>query len=506
MQRDGTSFMRRLMGALIVLGLALPAPAQQDEPTREELIELVKQRRRELSEATAAVYAELRGLIPAVDPLSAEQILEGLGEGEVVVSFVWTEDAVFALSAGGGDVHSHTMAESDETEDALRASLTELRGALASETGEPITDGLLDELRSLLLPEDLMARIGDASRVIVVPDGPLHSVPLEVLLPDTPICYSPSATIYLDRVRVAQERESGSPPTVLVLGDPVFGDAPIEQEQVLASVRGGEFDAVAAGASALEQVRLYGGTLEPLPGTKAESREIADAFRKAKIMPSVLTGDRATAERLRRAVERKPTYLHLATHGLPGNAARPYEASLALTQPETPTVDDIGFLTLEELMGSWLGKLDGCQLVTLSACDTGRGVAQGDTVMSLPIGFFAAGAETVVASLWRVDDAATALLMARFYENLLGQTDASRSVFGREYEAGQPLPKLDALGEARAWLRGLDAQQAERARRGLDRSLSRAPGARRVEEPVDAQHPYAHPRYWAPFVLVGHAE
>ncbi|MFI4898185.1 MAG: CHAT domain-containing protein, partial [Phycisphaerales bacterium JB059] len=130
----------------------------------------------------------------------------------------------------------------------------------------------------------------------------------------------------------------------------------------------------------------------------------------------------------------------------------------------------------------------------------------GDTVMSLPIGFFAAGAETVVASLWRVDDAATALLMARFYENLLGQTDASRSVFGREYEAGQAMPKLDALGEARAWLRSLDREQAERARRGLDRSLSRAPGARRVEQPEDAQHPYAHPRYWAPFVLIGNAD
>ena len=66
--------------------------------------------------------------------------------------------------------------------------------------------------------------------------------------------------------------------------------------------------------------------------------------------------------------------------------------------PERPTPDDIGFLTLDELLTGWLGRLRGTELVTLSACDTARGVTQGDSVMALPMSFLVAGAETVIAS------------------------------------------------------------------------------------------------------------
>jgi CHAT domain-containing protein len=63
-------------------------------------------------------------------------------------------------------------------------------------------------------------------------------------------------------------------------------------------------------------------------------------------------------------------------------------------------------------------RLDGA-LVTLSACETGRGsVVGGDEVVGLSRGFLFAGASTLVQSLWRVDDASTAHLMQCFYERL----------------------------------------------------------------------------------------
>ena len=52
--------------------------------------------------------------------------------------------------------------------------------------------------------------------------------------------------------------------------------------------------------------------------------------------------------------------------------------------------------------------------MVLSACDTAPGIQRGDTVMALPLGILVCGADSVVASLWKVDDRAKALLMARF--------------------------------------------------------------------------------------------
>ncbi len=156
-------------------------------------------------------------------------------------------------------------------------------------------------------------------------------------------------------------------------------------------------DQQAADATALEQIRLYGGGLTPLPGTRREAEAIA-----AMLGPdaTLLLGAEANAMRLREAVAAgAPRILHLATHGLTGNADRPLEASLAMTIPDEPTPDDIGFLTLQEIIGRWAGKLDGTELVVLSACDTALGVAKGDSVMALPLGFVVCGAETVVASL-----------------------------------------------------------------------------------------------------------
>jgi CHAT domain-containing protein len=227
---------------------------------------------------------------------------------------------------------------------------------------------------------------------------------------------------------------------------------------------------------------------------------------------TTLLGARATAPALRDAIEpTPPRYLHLATHGLTGSRARPSDASLALTQPETPTPDDIGFLTLEELTSGWFGRLDGTDLVTLSACDTGRGQAIGDSVMSLPLGFFAAGAETVVASLWKVDDTATTLLMTRFYANLLGRTGSARTIDGDRYGAGESLPKLAALREAQAWLRSLTRKDL-RGLRGAEEIAAAASRGAIVPRPAPSasadsdaasERAFDHPYYWAAFVLYG---
>ena len=150
-----------------------------------------------------------------------------------------------------------------------------------------------------------------------------------------------------------------------------------------------------------------------------------------------------------------------------------------------------------------------CELVVLSACDTQRGVKVGDSEMALPWGFMYAGAPTVIASLWQVDDTATTLLMGRLYGNLLGQMDQSRSGGGRVYAAGDSMPKADALQEAKDWLRKLTADEVKELTKGKPASAD--PRGTGLDLSITAEgkstrHPFDHPYYWAAFILIGAPE
>jgi hypothetical protein len=150
------------------------------------------------------------------------------------------------------------------------------------------------------------------------------------------------------------------------------------------------------------------------------------------------------------------------------------------------------FLEAAEVLDS--GSFRGAEVVTLSACETGLGMVQGaEGVLGLSWAFLAAGNRSVLASLWPVDDAATALLMGRFYQNLLGTRPGLKQGMG----------KAAALAEAQNWLRTLPADEARRLRKALPSAerVGRTQGEDRSV--VESARPYEPPYYWAAFVLIG---
>ncbi len=100
--------------------------------------------------------------------------------------------------------------------------------------------------------------------------------------------------------------------------------------------------------------------------------------------------------------------IHLAVHGIL-DEGRGLGSAIALA----PSGEDDGLLKAEEIIQM---KLD-AELVVLSACDTGRGKITGDGVIGLSRSLISAGAESVIASLWKVPDNTTAPLMVEFYRN-----------------------------------------------------------------------------------------
>jgi CHAT domain-containing protein len=242
-----------------------------------------------------------------------------------------------------------------------------------------------------------------------------------------------------------------------------------------------------------------------LPGSRLEVESIA------RLVPSTTTllGSDASEQQLDHllASGKLQGYrlLHFATHGEVARD-RPEWSALILAQDRLPSAVEQarqgkkvynGRLTVAAIRAGW--QLD-CDLVVLSACQTALGkYAEGDGLLGFAQAFLQKGARSVVMSRWKVDDTATALLMVRFYENLLGKRKGLKPGMGR----------ADALTEAKKWLRELSRKEAGplaarlaggvlRGTEGDERPLVK--GKARLPE---GEKPFAHPFYWAAFVLVG---
>jgi CHAT domain-containing protein len=114
----------------------------------------------------------------------------------------------------------------------------------------------------------------------------------------------------------------------------------------------------------------------------------------------------------------------------------------------------------------------------------------GEGYLGFTQALFVKGARSVVLSLWKVDDRATALLMTRFYQNLLGKRPGLSA----------SMPKAEALDEAKHWLRGLSAAEISTA----SEAISRGQVVEIKGKPMEVGgHPFGHPKYWAGFILVG---
>jgi tetratricopeptide (TPR) repeat protein len=242
--------------------------------------------------------------------------------------------------------------------------------------------------------------------------------------------------------------------------------------------------------------RARGSSFQRLPGSKREVEAIAGLFdpsNTATYLGSVASEQTLDSLRVTGELGRF-SVIHLATHGKMDDAI-PMNSRLLLSQdrlpdpaavssPDQPFYD--GSITAGEVMGTWKLNAD---LVVLSACRSGLGRdGGGEGFIGFAQAFFLAGSRSLVLSLWDVDDRATSLLMVRFYRNWLGQRPGLEG----------PLPKAEALREAKAWLRGLASEAMEAELTGL----SRGEVHEKASKPM-AAHPFAHPHYWAGFVLIG---
>ncbi len=277
---------------------------------------------------------------------------------------------------------------------------------------------------------------------------------------------------------------------VALLRDPISGRALIDDYEIVFSPTASLLQRLEARASRATQRRIaFVAPPQSETGLAFVPAEVAAVGRH---FSGMVTAAQAPKARVM-ADLRNASYWHFATHGS-FNANAPLDSWLQIPggpSPQACVTDGPPpphCLTLRELLNSEEG-LGAPRLVVLSACETGLiGLDRNpDEFIGMPAAFLALGAAGVIASLWEVDDAATALLMAKLYDLHL--------------RGGETPPT--ALRHAQLWLR--DADKA--ALTAFVDAAGLAPGEagklRAAITAQPAQRPFADPVFWGAFVYFG---
>jgi CHAT domain-containing protein len=406
-------------------------------------------------------------------------------------------------AAGGGDVRLIDLGPASAVEEAVAQVRQALQSAAVTIGRRGEADAEQDLRQPLAALADrvlrpLLEQIGRRKRWVLSPDADLWLVPWAALpLPDGRYAVEGHQIRFVGSGRNLTRRDGAEPADPpLLLADPDFD---LDPDRAAAAMQRVLPTRPATRNNPVTRSDLGTGRWGRLEGTAAEARAIQPLVKQyARQEPRLYVQDQALEGVFKAAV--RPSLVVLSTHGfflgdhevssvrlpaswisrgldwarphVPQSVTRPTTRARPLENPlvrcglvlaganqrhrATDPGQDDGVLTGLEIVGT---DLRGCELVVLSACETGLGeVHTGEGVAGLRQAFQLAGAKAVVATLWKIPDQVTADLMTRFFGRLLGDHDPA-----------------EALRQAQ-----LEVIRDRRAR-----------------------HRAAHPFYWAAFTLTG---
>ena len=315
--------------------------------------------------------------------------------------------AVLAYFVGDHESHAWLLTR-DHLRHATLPGLEKLRNEVSEAVGgqsghSPPRESMQSLSRTLTA--DLLEGIS-ASRLLVIPDGPLDGVPFAALPVGTSpddlfvdrfvLGYAPSLSLALK----GQKRSLPQHRRVAVISDPVY--APDDRRLQLAMG--------ASGGTLRGPREVSANNLTRLPYSALEARAVLRALGSDDAI--VLDGFAATPSGVLSLPARDLGVLHFATHAL-ARSDSPEQSALYLSEYS----EDGGFvpnsrITVGDIAQSGLRA----DVVVLSGCSTGDGSElRGEGVLGLTYGFLANGSHAVVASLWPIEDASTARFMSEFY-------------------------------------------------------------------------------------------
>jgi CHAT domain-containing protein/tetratricopeptide (TPR) repeat protein len=417
---------------------------EQIVAAKRELDSLIDESRQVEAEArkTSPRYAELK----YPQPLGLPEIQRMLDSETMLLEYSLGEERSYLWAVTPTGVESFELPKRAEIEALARQSYEWLA---AGETGAQLRARLArpasktqkwatDLSRILLGP--VASRLG-GKRLVIVADGALQYMPFAALPSPVPDRTSRSYRTYKASPLIANHEivslpsasslaalrreiagRAPAPMTVAVIADPVFEevDERIKKNGVnVATPNNKQAERTVAGQEVFRSALEVGAAdaqqrLQRLMFSRREANEITALTRPGTSFIALdFAANRATALGPNLSRYR---IVHFATHGLL-NSQHPELSGVVLSLVDEEGRPQDGFLRLNDIYNLKFGA----DLVVLSACKTGLGKEiKGEGLVGLTRGFFYAGAPRVVASLWKVDDRATAELMKLFYRRMLG--------------------------------------------------------------------------------------
>lgn len=362
----------------------------------------------EIEQVTAdldTVDAEIRSRNPRYANLTQPEVpstreIQGLLDPDtLLLEYSLGRERSYLWAVGAASLRAFVLPGREEIERAARAFHETVSSPPSP--GDPGRSRIGEDLARMLLGP-IAGTLGH-QRLAIVADGALHYIPFDVLpvsagaplLLHHEVVVLPSASALAAQRQEAAHRPE-APRRAIVFADPVFNS---DDPRI---ARDGRPAPEPAGQPRFGRLRFSRQEAQAIaaiapPGSVATELDFA-ASRNA-----VLSGQL-----------RDYRYIHFATHGI-FDAARPELSGLVLSRFDATGTPREGFLGLRDLYNLDLAA----DLVVLSGCQTALGKEiRGEGLLGLTRGFLYAGAPRVVASLWWIDDRATAALMEGFYHGL----------------------------------------------------------------------------------------
>jgi CHAT domain-containing protein/tetratricopeptide (TPR) repeat protein len=436
---------RQLTNDLAALNTQLSRARMQKQPDDKRLDEIgsrLQIARRDYEAFETRLYAahpELEFRRGGAGVLTLAQSEKLLDVRTVLLEYMVTDERVllFSIALGGRGIRTADGLKVFPIEIKRRDLATQVenfRRALAER--DPDFNQSAKNLYNLLVAP-ASDQLKGRSNLVIVPDGALWELPFQALrssanhylVEDSAVAYTPSLSVLYELQKLKPKVPEMPDRTLLAFGNPALAKPVIERTR--SALRGSAF--------------------EPLPEAESEVKLLSKLYGPGR--STVYTGAEALEERAK-AESSQYSVVHFATHAVLNNAS-PMYSYLALAQ---------GGGAEDGLLESWeIAKLDlKARVVVLSACETARGrVGAGEGMIGLTWAFFVAGSPATVVSQWKVDSAATKLLMLDFHRGL-------KSFLGN--------PKI---------------------------TNKKAEALRMAALTMLRNSEYRHPFYWASFVVVG---
>ena len=364
-----------------------------DDPVkRQSLLDSIHNAELTISPSTIAQEAMTR-------PVTLAALQQTLPPTTALIEYVLAEPFSHALVITNDDVAPYVLPAKSVIEADATRYRKEIRGRKEDRAlGQQLFKEILEPIGEFAHKTDL----------VVIPDGALHLLPISALVDENgayvltthTIAVSPSSTVYELLERRVKGREQMDMP---YLGVAAWTQEPPQKNSVIRAFMGPTRS-----------------ELVPLPDSQKEVETIGNELPQPA---TILLGSAATETRFKEISSTSTDVVHLALHGY-ADLDYPDRSALAFA-PEASHAND-GLLQAREIRDLKLNV----KLVTLSACDTGVGPVGEAGVANLVNAFIEAGADSVVSTLWELEDHTTEHMMAAFYGQLATgarKVDALRS-------------------------------------------------------------------------------